>query len=86
MDQHSDRKGRTAVESGLFKKSKQTYTELSNLNRESFMHLLGNIWNKWAKKENILKAGKRVCISSTGLNVNWMQDKFNRAESLVHSL
>ena len=39
---------------------------------------------KWETKENILKAGKCVGISSTGLNVSWMQqDKFNRAESLL---
>ena len=68
-----------------YEKSKsELYSEMSNLNRESFMTILGDIWNKWATPDLIIKSGKRVGISSNGLNVNWMQqDKFRRAEALL---
>ena len=57
---------------------------MSNLNRESFMTILGDVWNKWSTPDLIVKSGKRVEISSNGLKVNWMQqDKFRRAEALL---
>ena len=57
---------------------------MSNLNRESFMTILGDVWNKWATLDLIMKSGKRVGISINGLNINWMQqDKLRRAEALL---
>ena len=62
----------------------ELYTEMSNLNRESFMTILGDVWNKWATLDLIIKSGKRVGISINGLNINWMQqDKLRRAEALL---
>ena len=68
-----------------YEKSKsESYSEMSNLNRESFMTILGDVWNKWSTPDFIVKSGKRVGISSNGLNVNWIQqDKFRRAETLL---
>ena len=68
-----------------YEKSKsELYSEMSNLNRESFMTILGDVWNKWATPDLIVKSGKRVGIFTNGLNVNWMQqDKFRRAKPLL---
>lgn len=56
-----------------------------SLNREDFMNILGEIWEEWAQPYNIIKAGKRVGISSSGLNVDWMdQSKFERAEAILN--
>ena len=44
------------------------------------MIILANIWGKWASKESIVKAARVVGVTSTGLNVEGMQqDKFERA-------
>ena len=57
-----------------YEKSKsESYSEMSNLNRESFMTILGDVWNKWSTPDFIIliiKSGKRVGIFSNGLNVN----------------
>ena len=48
------------------------------------MNILAEIWNEWATKERIEKAGKQVGIAKDGLNVNWMdQSKFEQAESIL---
>ena len=48
------------------------------------MTILGDVWNKWATLDLIIKSGKRVGISINGLNINWMQqDKLRRAEALL---
>ena len=48
------------------------------------MTILGDVWNKWATPDLIVKSGKRVGIFINGLNVNWMQqDKFRRAKPLL---
>lgn len=55
------------------------------LNREDFMTLLSEIWNEWALPEAIEKAGKKVGITASGLNVAWMdQGKFERAEAILN--
>ena len=57
---------------------------MSNLNREFFMTILGDVWNKWATPDPIVKSGKHVGILINGLNVNWMQqDKFRSAEAFL---
>ena len=48
------------------------------------MTILGDVWNKWATPDLIVKSGKHVGISINGLNVNWMQQgKFRRAEAIL---
>ena len=66
-----------------YEKSKsELYSEMSNLNRESFMTILGDAWNKWATPDLILKSGKRFGISINGLNVNWMQQDNSDVQKL----
>ena len=48
------------------------YSCYASLNREDFMTLLSEIWNQWALPEAIQKAGKKVGITASGLNVAWM--------------
>ena len=56
------------------------------INREGFMEILSEMWPTWCSTASIKAAAKRVGISSTGLNVGWMQkEKFQRAQSLLHS-
>ena len=56
------------------------------INREGFMEILSEMWPTWCSTASITAAAKRVGISSTGLNVGWMQkEKFQRAQSLLHS-
>ena len=39
------------------------------VSRESFMHILSEIWDTWTTNEFIIKATRRVGITSTGINV-----------------
>ena len=60
------------------------FTEFNTLNKEAFMVILGNIWNKWATPKSIVNAVKRVGITDAGLHVGHMQqDKFLRAENCI---
>ena len=60
------------------------FSPFQTINREGFMTILGNMWNKWASKSNIEQAGARVGISKKGLNVNDMQqDKFSQAAAIM---
>ena len=41
---------------GEYEKSKsELYSETNNLNRESFMTILGEVWDKWATPDLIVK-------------------------------
>lgn len=61
------------------------FSPFMTINREGFMQILAKLWPEWASKETIVKAGKKVGISSGGLSVEWMQqDKFCRAESCMN--
>ena len=61
------------------------YTEYSDLNKECFMNLLAEVITDWATPENLVKAGKRVGITSTGLSVEWMdQALFERAAAVLN--
>ena len=63
------------------KTKSELYSEMSNLNRESFITILGDVENKWATPGLLVKPGKHVGISINRLNVNWMQqDKFRHSE------
>ena len=35
----------------------------------SFMHILGNMWNRWVSKESLVEAAKRVGVTANGLSV-----------------
>ena len=64
---------------------KDNFSCYSSLNREDFMNILAEIWNEWAKPESIQSAGKKVGITDTGLDVDWMdQGKFERAEAILN--
>lgn len=69
----------------LYQESKdKLYSDLSNLNRESFMHILSDLWKEWIKPDLIRIAAKKVGITCDGLNIDWMnQDMFRRAEALL---
>ena len=48
------------------------------------MIILGAMWDKWASRDTIINATKRVEISKEGLNVNNMQqDKFQQAANCL---
>ena len=62
---------------------KDLFSDYSTINRERFMTILWEVWQKWYTKDMLKAAGKRVGISEDGLNINWMQqEKFIQADSL----
>ena len=66
-------------------KKDEIFSDYAVINKEGFMTILAEVWNKWASPQCIVKAGKRVGISKEGLNVNWMdQDKFEQAEAILN--
>ena len=46
---------------------KAMFTDFNSLNKEAFMIIVGHIWNKWPKKQFIVKATKRAGITSLSL-------------------
>ena len=59
-----------------YKNSKhELFTTARNINREGFIYILANMGNGWVSKQSLLKAAKRVGVTATGLNVNFMQTK-----------
>ena len=60
------------------------FTEFNSLNREAFMLILSRIWDRWATKERIINASRRVGITNDSLSVEFMQqEKFKRAEECM---
>ena len=54
------------------------------VNREGFMQILASIWDVWTTKESLIKAARRVGITSSGININDMQkDKFAREKAVT---
>lgn len=54
------------------------------INKERFMEILGDRWNEWATPNTILNAAKKVGITSTILNKNFMQvERFAQAEEIM---
>ena len=48
------------------------------------MQILASIWDVWNTKESLIKAARRVGITSSGININDMQkDKFAREEAVT---
>ena len=63
------------------------FPAFQTINREGFMKILGSMWDKWASKDTIITAAKRVGISKNGLNVKDMQqDKFQQAANCMAQL
>ena len=61
------------------------YSSVSTLNRECFMNILSEAWPEFATPSLLVKAARRVGLSSEGLNINWMnQEMFKRADYLMH--
>ena len=54
------------------KKRNDLFTTFQTINREGFKTTLGAMWDKWASRDTIINAAKRVGISKEGLNVNNM--------------
>ena len=62
----------------------ELFPSFQAINREGFMIILRRIWDKWAFRDSIVDAAKRVGISKDGLNVNDMQqDIFQQAANLI---
>ena len=54
------------------------------LDWEGFMQILASIWDVWTTKESLIKAARRVGITSSGININDMQkDKFAREKGVT---
>ena len=57
-----------------------------HVSREGFMHILGNIIDTWISQDVIIKAAKRVGITSTGISVHHLQkEKFARVAAVSSS-
>ena len=50
----------------------ELFTPFNTINKEGFMKILGNAWQKWITPESLVNVAKHVGISATELNVNWM--------------
>jgi predicted kinase len=62
----------------------ELFTSEMSIAREGFKTILGNVWDKWATREKLVNAAKRVGISEDGLDVDWMQkDIFGTAARLM---
>ncbi|XP_047131973.1 uncharacterized protein LOC124811011 [Hydra vulgaris] len=62
------------------------FSAICSLNKEAFMLVLANIWDKWATKETIIKSVRRVGVTENSLSVEFMQkDKFERAENCIEA-
>ena len=68
------------------KEKDEMFTEANSLNKEAFMLILANIWDKWATKPTLLKATKRVGVTNEALSIEFMQqDKFDRADNCIET-
>ena len=66
--------------------TKEIFNDYDTIDRHGFLDILASIWTKWATKESIIKAARRVGISKEGLNWKWMQvEKFTQTEALIES-
>ena len=62
----------------------QLFSKFSKINREGFMLILAELWGKWTTPEKIVNAARQVGITSTGLNVSYMQQsKFEQARAVL---
>ena len=65
----------------------QLFSKFSKINRQGFMLILAKLWGKWTTPEKIVNAARRVGITSTGLNVSYMQQsKFEQARAVEDSI
>ena len=60
------------------------FTDFNTINREAFMLILADIWDKWASNEKLKNAARRVGVAPDMISVEFMQqDKFKRAEACI---
>ena len=60
------------------------FKPMMTVNREAFMLILANVWDKWASNISLIKAAKRVGVTPEGLSVHFMQqDKFEQAANCM---
>jgi hypothetical protein len=60
------------------------FSNVSTLNKEAFMLILVNMWDKWATKATLVKSVRRVGVAHDYLSIEYMQqDKFHRAENCI---
>ena len=62
------------------KEKASMFTDFNTFNKEAFMLILANIWDKWVSKETLVNAARKVGITAAQLSIEMMQqDKFARA-------
>jgi hypothetical protein len=72
-----------ALHSSYRKEKSDHFEPDESINKEGFMIILSNIWTKWTDKSSIIKAGKRVGVTSEGISVDFMQkDRFAMTAAL----
>ncbi|XP_065640013.1 uncharacterized protein LOC136072675 [Hydra vulgaris] len=72
------------IHSEYRKQKDSMFSDICSLNKEAFMLVLANIWDKWTTKETLVKSAKRVGVAENALSVDFMQkDKFERAENCI---
>ena len=72
-----------AYRQGVDNLMKSTRVGLS-LNREVFVTILANMWDKWASAESVRKAAKRVGITADALSTDFMQQEKMKASALLN--
>ena len=65
----------------------ETFSNEMTVDREGFMNILGDVWEKWSStnfNETIRKTAKVVGVSKDGVKVDLMnQEKFQKAELII---
>ena len=68
-------------------KKDEIFSEYSEINKEGFTTILGEIWEEWVTPEALVDAAKRVGITDDGLDVNWIcEEKFKFAEAILNPI
>ena len=89
---HSDTTGVTQLLDQLNKNMRQEFEQekaaifkdFNTLNREAFMLILANIWDKLVSKEILLNSARKVGVTGAQLSVDLMrQDKFDAATGFL---
>ena len=66
-----------------YRKAKDSlFNAMQCINREAFMIILSDIWDKWAPKQVIVTCAKRVGVSITMLDINQMQQEIWKGSTL----
>ena len=62
------------------------FSPYSDINRECFMNILAEVINEWGTPEQLVKAGKKVGITSTGLSIKYMDQKMDELTEKITRL